>query len=149
MVTPCLHRFHPRCLMDWMDKRLNCPMCRATLPPSEQQRDDSYCCWSNIILCIIQDVVWIIRGWGDGIVFTLYCSEGCWWRLPLLISTNCWLPHCQCLKLCCPVLPHDWVLLKLRCYLLWLHLWLLPLGCSALRQNSRCRSLYFVCPGRH
>lgn len=44
MVTPCEHRFHRSCLMDWMDKRLNCPICRATLPPSEQQRDDSYCC---------------------------------------------------------------------------------------------------------
>ena len=44
MITPCCHAYHKECLQDWMTKRLNCPMCRADLPPCD--KDVSYCCWS-------------------------------------------------------------------------------------------------------
>lgn len=33
MVTPCRHIFHSHCLQGWMRYRLQCPICRETLPP--------------------------------------------------------------------------------------------------------------------
>lgn len=33
MVTPCRHIFHTPCLEGWMRYRLQCPICRETLPP--------------------------------------------------------------------------------------------------------------------
>lgn len=33
MVTPCNHFFHPQCLQRWMDVKMECPTCRAPLPP--------------------------------------------------------------------------------------------------------------------
>lgn len=33
MVTPCRHIFHSACLEGWMKYRLQCPICRDTLPP--------------------------------------------------------------------------------------------------------------------
>jgi hypothetical protein len=33
MVTPCRHIFHSQCLEGWMRVRLQCPICRETLPP--------------------------------------------------------------------------------------------------------------------
>ncbi|KAK6352369.1 hypothetical protein TWF730_009197 [Orbilia blumenaviensis] len=33
MVTPCRHVFHSGCLEGWMRVRLQCPICRNTLPP--------------------------------------------------------------------------------------------------------------------
>jgi len=32
-VTPCAHRFHFDCLQQWLDVKMECPTCRATLPP--------------------------------------------------------------------------------------------------------------------
>jgi hypothetical protein len=34
MVTPCRHIFHTACLEGWMKYRLQCPICRETLPPT-------------------------------------------------------------------------------------------------------------------
>ena len=33
MVTPCRHIFHTQCLESWMKYRLQCPICRKSLPP--------------------------------------------------------------------------------------------------------------------
>ncbi|KAL2828426.1 hypothetical protein BDW59DRAFT_143097 [Aspergillus cavernicola] len=33
MVTPCRHIFHTACLESWMKLRLQCPICRETIPP--------------------------------------------------------------------------------------------------------------------
>jgi len=33
MLAPCGHRFHSKCLSKWMDVKLECPICRAKLPP--------------------------------------------------------------------------------------------------------------------
>ena len=33
MVTPCRHIFHTGCLEGWMKYRLQCPICRESLPP--------------------------------------------------------------------------------------------------------------------
>ncbi|SCU94911.1 LADA_0G12244g1_1 [Lachancea dasiensis] len=33
MVTPCGHMFHTQCLESWMSYKLQCPVCRAPLPP--------------------------------------------------------------------------------------------------------------------
>src|SRR5690349_11441084 len=33
MVTPCRHVFHSVCLEGWMKFRLQCPICRESLPP--------------------------------------------------------------------------------------------------------------------
>lgn len=33
MVTPCRHIFHSACLEGWLKYRLQCPICRETLPP--------------------------------------------------------------------------------------------------------------------
>lgn len=33
MVTPCRHIFHSHCLESWMKYRLQCPICRDSLPP--------------------------------------------------------------------------------------------------------------------
>lgn len=33
MVTPCRHIFHTACLESWMRLRLQCPICRDTIPP--------------------------------------------------------------------------------------------------------------------
>ncbi|KAJ2867535.1 hypothetical protein GGI22_001034 [Coemansia erecta] len=34
MVTPCHHIYHTECLSRWMDIKLECPICRASLPPA-------------------------------------------------------------------------------------------------------------------
>ena len=33
METPCKHKFHISCLKIWMNKKMICPCCRASLPP--------------------------------------------------------------------------------------------------------------------
>lgn len=33
MITPCHHIFHTECLEDWMKYKLQCPVCRTSLPP--------------------------------------------------------------------------------------------------------------------
>lgn len=33
MVTPCKHRYHAACLIDWMNIKMECPTCRKSLPP--------------------------------------------------------------------------------------------------------------------
>ena len=33
MITPCRHIFHSHCLNGWMRYKLQCPICRETLPP--------------------------------------------------------------------------------------------------------------------
>lgn len=33
MITPCSHIFHTQCLESWMSYKLQCPVCRAPLPP--------------------------------------------------------------------------------------------------------------------
>lgn len=33
VITPCDHRFHSVCLQKWMDVKMECPTCRAALPP--------------------------------------------------------------------------------------------------------------------
>lgn len=33
MKTPCNHYFHNKCLEQWMNLKMECPSCRATLPP--------------------------------------------------------------------------------------------------------------------
>lgn len=33
MVTPCHHIFHSECLQSWMKYKLQCPVCRESLPP--------------------------------------------------------------------------------------------------------------------
>ena len=33
MSTPCNHKFHEECLSQWMEVKLECPSCRAVLPP--------------------------------------------------------------------------------------------------------------------
>ena len=33
MITPCYHSFHSECLEDWMIYKLQCPVCRTSLPP--------------------------------------------------------------------------------------------------------------------
>ena len=44
MVTPCDHLFHEICLSQWMDLKMECPVCRASLPPvggDGEEADDS------------------------------------------------------------------------------------------------------------
>ena len=33
MITPCHHIFHAECLQSWMKYKLQCPVCRESLPP--------------------------------------------------------------------------------------------------------------------
>ena len=33
MITPCNHLFHGECLLQWMDVKMECPTCRAKIPP--------------------------------------------------------------------------------------------------------------------
>jgi len=33
VTAPCNHRFHRHCLEQWMDVKMECPTCRAALPP--------------------------------------------------------------------------------------------------------------------
>ncbi|KAJ1988188.1 hypothetical protein GGI26_005537 [Coemansia sp. RSA 1358] len=33
MATPCQHVYHTECLTQWMDIKLECPVCRTSLPP--------------------------------------------------------------------------------------------------------------------
>lgn len=32
MITPCNHKFHVPCLLNWMIVKMECPSCRGTLP---------------------------------------------------------------------------------------------------------------------
>jgi hypothetical protein len=33
MLAPCDHIFHRECLVQWMDVKMECPICRTELPP--------------------------------------------------------------------------------------------------------------------
>ena len=33
MLAPCNHIFHRECLTQWMDVKMECPVCRTKLPP--------------------------------------------------------------------------------------------------------------------
>lgn len=33
MITPCDHVYHKKCLTQWLDCKLECPFCRAPVPP--------------------------------------------------------------------------------------------------------------------
>ena len=33
MKTPCNHKFHNKCLINWMTIKMECPTCRERLPP--------------------------------------------------------------------------------------------------------------------
>lgn len=35
MKTPCNHKFHCSCLLEWSKVKLECPTCRKKLPPME------------------------------------------------------------------------------------------------------------------
>lgn len=35
MKTPCNHKFHVPCLLEWMNVKLECPVCRKKLPSLE------------------------------------------------------------------------------------------------------------------
>lgn len=35
MKTPCNHKFHVTCLVEWMSIKMECPTCRAALPVLE------------------------------------------------------------------------------------------------------------------
>jgi hypothetical protein len=35
MKTPCGHKFHVKCLVEWMGIKMECPTCRARLPVIE------------------------------------------------------------------------------------------------------------------
>lgn len=37
MQTPCNHKFHIHCLKPWMNQKLECPKCRAELPPLDEE----------------------------------------------------------------------------------------------------------------
>ena len=32
MKTPCNHKFHVKCLQEWMKIKLECPFCRQSIP---------------------------------------------------------------------------------------------------------------------
>ena len=40
-LTPCNHKFHKQCLLEWMEKRLQCPVCREPLPPPDPPEIDT------------------------------------------------------------------------------------------------------------
>lgn len=41
MQTPCAHQFHQACLSKWMQMKLECPTCRAELPPIRVEEESS------------------------------------------------------------------------------------------------------------
>jgi len=36
MQTPCNHKFHKACLTNWIRVKLECPVCRVSLPPLDE-----------------------------------------------------------------------------------------------------------------
>lgn len=40
MCTPCGHKYHPGCLKSWMRRKLECPFCRAVIPPLDEEDDE-------------------------------------------------------------------------------------------------------------
>ena len=36
MKTPCGHRYHPPCLIKWMEVKHECPFCRQAIPVIEE-----------------------------------------------------------------------------------------------------------------
>eukprot|EP00826_Nyctotherus_ovalis_P035786 TRINITY_DN3105_c0_g2_i6.p1 TRINITY_DN3105_c0_g2~~TRINITY_DN3105_c0_g2_i6.p1 ORF type:complete len:310 (+),score=53.29 TRINITY_DN3105_c0_g2_i6:308-1237(+) len=39
METPCKHCFHSKCLEEWIKHKRQCPICRAILPPLDEEDD--------------------------------------------------------------------------------------------------------------
>ena len=38
--TPCNHKFHQKCLLGWLAKKLECPICRQALPPPDAEEEE-------------------------------------------------------------------------------------------------------------
>jgi Ring finger domain len=41
METPCKHRYHERCLREWMVIKEECPKCRSILPKIDPEPSDA------------------------------------------------------------------------------------------------------------
>lgn len=41
VVTPCNHKFHLPCLVEWMESSQLCPVCKANLPPIDEEDEGS------------------------------------------------------------------------------------------------------------
>ena len=39
-VTPCDHMFHYRCLRQWMELKMECPICRRELPNLDEDGEE-------------------------------------------------------------------------------------------------------------
>ncbi len=40
MKTPCQHYYHETCLKEWLRVKFECPKCRASLPPLDEDLDE-------------------------------------------------------------------------------------------------------------
>ncbi len=48
MKTPCNHKYHDKCLKEWMNIKKECPQCRKPLPPYEWNFPTSFSIYISI-----------------------------------------------------------------------------------------------------